>query len=80
MLGVAASGKTLLYFPVDSGYSLLYVDLNKREQRRGNIHFLNDNLGYNDFYLSTEGILCAMLADDFNIRMVWWRTDRFMEN
>jgi hypothetical protein len=33
---------------------------------------------YNDFFLSTEGILSAMLADNSNIKLVWWRTDRFM--
>jgi len=78
MLGVMRSGKALLYFPVDSGYSILFADTNSREQRRGYIHFTNDELRYNDFYLSNEGILSAMLADNFNIKLVWWRTDRFM--
>jgi hypothetical protein len=77
-LGVMRDGKVLLYFPVETGYSLLFVDTLSREQRRGNIHFTLDEIIYNDFYLSSEGILCAMLADNFNIKLVWWRTDRFM--
>jgi hypothetical protein len=78
MLGAARSGRTLLYFPVENGYSLLFVDLYTRGQRRGNIRFSNEEQVYNDFFLSTEGILCAMLADNFNIKLVWWRTDRIM--
>jgi hypothetical protein len=78
MLGAMRGGKTLLYFPVDTGYSLLFVDTTTREQRRGYIQFTNDELRYNDFFLSTDGILTAMLADSYNVKMVWWRTDRFM--
>jgi hypothetical protein len=78
VLGVAHNGKMLLYFPVETGYSLLFVNTQTREQRRGFIEFSIEGLGYNDFFLSTEGVLCAMLADNFNIEMVWWRTDRFM--
>jgi hypothetical protein len=78
MLGAARNGKALFYFPVENGYTLLFVDTHTREQRRGYVQFSNDELGYNDFFLSTEGILSAMLADNFNVKLVWWRTDRFM--
>ena len=78
MLGVMRGGKTLLYFPVDTGYSIIFADTYSNEQRRGTIHFSNSELIYNEFYLSTEGILCAMLADNHNVKMVWWRTDRFI--
>jgi hypothetical protein len=78
VLGAARNGKILLYFPVETGYSLLFVDTNSREQRRGFIQFSIDELRYNDFFLSSDGILSAMLADNFNVRMVWWRTDKFI--
>ncbi|MCL2809400.1 MAG: hypothetical protein FWD24_04960 [Treponema sp.] len=78
VLGAARNGKILFYFPVETGYTLLYVDTQTKEQRRGFIQFSSDELRYNDFFLSTEGILCAMLADNFNVKLVWWRTDRFM--
>ncbi|MDR0464387.1 MAG: hypothetical protein LBG94_04625 [Treponema sp.] len=81
MLGVARNGKVLLYFPGENdGYSLLYVNIRSHEQRRGSIHFSNAELRYNDFFLSTDGILCAMLADNYNVKMVWWRTDRLMDD
>jgi hypothetical protein len=78
MLGVSRNGKALLYFPVETGFSLFFVNTHSREQRRGNINFSNDEIRFNDFFLSAEGILSAMLADNFNVKIVWWRTDRFM--
>jgi hypothetical protein len=78
ILGTARNGQTLFYFPVETGYSLLFVDTNTREHKRGYIQFSLDELRYNDFFLSAEGILSAMLADNFNVKLVWWRTDRFM--
>jgi len=79
VLGAARNGKLILYSPVDTGgYSLLYVDTGSREQRRGFINFSNEELRYNDFYLSAEGILSAMLADNTHVKLVWWRTDRFI--
>ena len=78
MLGAMNGGKALLYFPVDTGYSLLLADTHSHQQRRGLINFTNDELRYNDFYLSADGILSAMLADNFNVKLVWWRTDRLI--
>jgi len=78
MLGMARNGQAFFYFPVETGYSLLFVNTETREQRRGYIQISTDELRYNDFFLSSEGILCAMLADNFNVKLVWWRTDRFM--
>jgi len=77
-LGVSRNEKALFYFPVETGYTLLSVDTNSRVHRRGNISFTNDEIRYNDFFLSPEGILCAMLADSFNVKLVWWRTDKLM--
>ena len=80
LLGTARDGKIFFYFPVENGYSLLCVDTHSREQRRGNIRFSNEELEYNDFFLSTEGILCAMLADNYYVKLVWWRTDNFIKD
>ena len=78
LLGMARAGKALLYFPVETGYSLLYADTQSHQQRRGSINFSNDEIKYNDFYLSSDGILSAMLADNYNVKFVWWRTDRLL--
>ncbi|WP_461246117.1 LIC_12708 family protein [Treponema sp. R6D11] len=78
VLGAARNGQALFYFPVETGYSLLFVDTNSREHRRGYIQFSMDELRYNDFFLSVDGILSAMLADNFNVKLVWWRTDKLL--
>ncbi len=78
MLGVTRGGKALLYFPVETGLSILFVDTASPEHRRSFLNFTNDELQYNYFYLSTEGILAAMLADTESVKMVWWRTDKFI--
>jgi hypothetical protein len=78
MIGVTRDGRALLYFPVETGFSVLFVDSHSREQRRGYLNFVINELRYSDFFLSPEGILCAMFADNFNVKLLWWRTDRFM--
>ena len=78
VLGAARNGQVLFYFPIETGYSLLFVDTNSREHRRGYIQFSMDELRYNDFFLSVDGILSAMLADNFNVKFVWWRTDKLL--
>jgi hypothetical protein len=78
LLGVMHGGRAFLYFPVDTGYSFFFADTVSHQHRRGLISFSSDELRYNDFQLSMNGILCAMLADGFNVKLVWWRTDRFI--
>jgi hypothetical protein len=78
LLGITHGGKALLYFPVETGYALLFIDITSQQHRRAQIQFSNEEIRYNDFFLSTEGILCAMLADNYNVKFVWWRTDRLM--
>jgi len=78
MIGVMRGGKALLYFPVETGFSILFVDSHSREQRRGYLNFFIDELRYNDFFISPDGILCAMFADNFNVKLLWWRTDKFI--
>jgi len=78
MLGAANDGKIVLYFPIEHGYALLFANLNSREQRRSSIRFSGEEIGYNDFFLSTEGILSAMMADNNKVKMIWWRTDRIL--
>jgi len=77
MLGLTQGGRILLYFPVESGYEVLMMYPDKR-QRRGFIKVDPDELLFNDFYLSPEGILCALLADEWKANLVWWRMDMLL--
>jgi hypothetical protein len=78
MLGVIRDKRVFLYFPVDGGYSLLVLTAGSRERRLGFIQIRNDELEYNTFNLSPEGILSGMLATNWEARLVWWRTDRLL--
>jgi hypothetical protein len=81
LLGVIRNGGVFLYFPVESGYSLLFLDTNSGtggEQRRGFIRVDNEELQFNVFDLSAEGILSALLVDNWQAKLVWWRTDKIL--
>jgi hypothetical protein len=80
MLGLVRGEGILLYFPVETGYALLRMDSSGQGQRRGFIRVDPDELRFHDFYLSPEGILSALLADDWKIKVVWWRMDKFMRD
>ncbi|MDR2073274.1 MAG: hypothetical protein LBP60_07565, partial [Spirochaetaceae bacterium] len=78
LLGVVKDSRVFLYFPVDGGYSLLVLTAGSREQRLGFIQVRNDELKYNAFNLSAEGILSGLLATEWDVKLVWWRTDRLL--
>ena len=78
MLGVIKDSRVFLYFPVDGGYSLLVLTAGSKEQRLGFIQVKNDELEYNAFNLSNEGILSGLLATEWEAKLVWWRTERLM--
>jgi hypothetical protein len=80
MLGLVRGGGILLYFPIETGYSVLRMDSDGHGQRRGFINVNPDELCFNNFHLSPEGILSALLVDEWKINVVWWRLDRFMKD
>ncbi|MDR2246657.1 MAG: hypothetical protein LBE17_08365 [Treponema sp.] len=76
MLGVIRDNRIFLSFPVEGGYSILILSADSREQRRGFIQVDNEELWFNTFYVSEDGILSGLLATNWEVKMVWWRTDR----
>jgi hypothetical protein len=79
MLGVNRNGGVFFYFPVESGYSILFLNTNSGgEPRRGFIQVHDDELQFNAFDLSAGGILSALLVNNWEARLVWWRTDKFL--
>jgi hypothetical protein len=79
LLGVVKNDRVFLAFPVEGGYSIMILSTDSHEQRRGFIQVKDEELQYNTFNISAEGILSALLATDFNAKLVWWRTDKFLE-
>jgi hypothetical protein len=78
LLGVIRGGKVFLYFPVDEGYAILILSTGSSpgsEQHRGLIRVDHEELQFNTFCLSPEGILSGLLAANWEAKLVWWRTD-----
>jgi hypothetical protein len=79
LLGVIQKGRVFLTFPVDEGYAILILAAGSTpggEQRRGFIQVNHEELQFNTFCLSPEGILSGLLATNWEAKLVWWRTDR----
>ena len=81
MLGVARHGHIFLMFPVDEGYSILVLSSEsgvQTEQRRGFMRVDYEELHFNIFDLSADGIISGLLADEWQVKLVWWRTDKIL--
>ena len=81
LLGIVRNGRIFLSFPVEGGYSILVMPSEfgtTGEQRQGFIKVDNDELQFNAFDLSADGILSGLLVDDWQVKLVWWRTDKFL--
>ena len=80
-LGIMSNERLFFYFPVDGGYSILVLSSDSGQsimQHQGIIRVNNDELHFNAFDLSHDGILSGLLAGDFQVNLVWWRTDRLL--
>ena len=80
LMGVINHGRIFLSFPVEGGYSLLVITSEfgiSGEQQQGFIQVDSSELKFNVFNLSSDGILTGLLADDWEAKLVWWRTDKF---
>jgi hypothetical protein len=77
-LGAARNGKFFFYSPDTGGYALLVLTAGSDERKRGFIQVEDDELVFNAFFLSEDGILSALLASEFEAKLVWWRTDRMI--
>jgi len=80
VIGITRSERVFLAFPLEGGYSIRVMSLAAGaagEQRRGFIEIDNADMQFNAFSLSPDGILSGLLAGDWQVRLVWWRTDRF---
>jgi len=79
LLGVIKNEQLFFSFPVEGGYSILIMSSESGsagEQHKAFIRVDNAELQFNVFDLSAEGILSGLLADDWQVKLVWWRTDK----
>ncbi|MCL2138949.1 MAG: hypothetical protein FWH41_05400 [Treponema sp.] len=78
MFGLLENGGIMLYFPVETGYSVLRMEPESQRHRRAFIQVDPDELQFSAFHLSPEGILSAILVENRRIKAVWWRMDNSM--
>lgn len=79
-IGMSSSGAFFFLAPLRGDlFELMVMDSDGSVIKRSRISLDDDTIHYRDFYLSEEGILCALLAYEFEAKVVWWRSDRFLE-
>ena len=81
LLGVARNGQIVLMLPVEAGYSILVLSSEsgvQTEQTRGFMRVDDEELQFNVFDLSADGIISGLLADEWQVKLVWWRTDKIL--
>ncbi|MDR2397443.1 MAG: hypothetical protein LBD74_01630 [Spirochaetaceae bacterium] len=81
LLGAIRKEQVFLYVPVEAGYALLILDAGSAangKQHRGFIQVDPDELQFNAFALAEDGILSGILVDNWDIKLVWWRTDKLI--
>jgi hypothetical protein len=81
LTGVVNNERIFLSFPVEGGISVLVLipdSAGGHEQHQGFIRVENDELQFNVFDLSADGILSGLLAEEWNVKVAWWRTDKFL--
>ncbi|MDR2795793.1 MAG: hypothetical protein LBB47_03670 [Spirochaetaceae bacterium] len=79
MFAAINGGYVFFYYPVETGFSILLLATDgSDEQRRGMVNVSGDELMYFTFDVSDEGILSALLATNYEVKLVWWRTDKLV--
>jgi len=77
LFGAMHGGKVFLYSPVEEGFSVLILAADgSGKQRRGTIKVTPEELRFFTFNVSYDGIVSALLAGNYQTKLVWWRTDR----
>jgi hypothetical protein len=78
-LGVSNDKHMFFYVPMEDGYALLFMNMgDPGHQKKGRISVAADETQLNTFSISNEGILSALLADEYSAKLVWWRTDTIL--
>ncbi len=78
--GVARGPSFFMISPYkNSVYRLTVVDEAGAVKGRGLIEFSDDDIFFRNYYVSPEGIFSAIVCGEYKADIVWWRSDRFIE-
>jgi hypothetical protein len=77
---LGAAGRDFFFiFADDDGKSYISTyDRTTKVVSRYSIDIEPDELFYNSYFLSRDGVLCALLGTKYEARMVWWRFDKLV--
>ena len=78
-LGVTDSGWFFFMTPVEGGYVVEIIQKNGQKLIRKILSVADDELVFNNFSLSKDGIITALLANEIEASVVWWRTDAVID-
>jgi hypothetical protein len=80
LLGVNTRGAFFFLRRDDNNlYQLLVLDRDGRVAARRYLVMEDSELYFKEVHLSSEGIVYAMLGEEYKARFVWWRSDRLLE-
>lgn len=79
LIGTVKSHQFFISLSGSNSYSMLIRDENGLFSEEYKLVLDDRDILNTDFYLSDEGILCAMVYTDSKARLVWWRTDKLVE-
>jgi hypothetical protein len=80
LMGAAKNSCVFFYYPIEEGYSIMLLSAkDAARQRRGILNVAPEELDYVTFSLSGDGMLTALLASEWQAKVVWWRTDKLVE-
>ncbi|MDR2897956.1 MAG: hypothetical protein LBU99_04005 [Spirochaetaceae bacterium] len=74
-LGVTENGWFFFIIADVDGYMVQMLERDTGRVIRKQLDVRADEVMYNTFSLSREGIICGLLASDYEASVVWWRTD-----
>jgi hypothetical protein len=78
LLGAAGNALVFISADDDGSTTVTTFDRATRDTTRYLIDIAPDELLFNTYFLSKEGILCALLASRYEARIVWWRFDKIL--
>jgi hypothetical protein len=80
LLGVNTRGAFFFLRREDNNlYQLLVLDRDGRVAARRYLVMEDTELYFKEVRLSAEGIVYALLGEEYKVRFVWWRSDRLLE-
>jgi hypothetical protein len=78
--GVARGPSFFLISPYDNlVYRLMVIADDGAVKGRGLIEFSDGDIFFRNYYVNPDGIFSAIVCREYDAQIVWWRTDRFVE-